>query len=979
MPWYNLNTITAHTLLALSPLGILVPYSAQADVGNTPIVGGLFNSAEVLQNNIVSTLSYSTRLTRDMTLFTIGGVTLETYLLTLPLDAKTKARVMAQVANPTYSIPLSYFLYQFYDRYTGIGDEDVFKAHLKTVYDERALKGFEHSLFQIDTAMAESSKNDGHAKTAEHKKDQAHQEGIRVDGEFMAAMVTVYDALTQIGEWQDMEQLPAQYTYLTNSEQDLALVAQIQPIVIGILAQASTGMDEGEMKNALLAVIADNEADQQGKTNNKAQAVTITLIDFVRLNVLKAYRQFVYQDERAAVLNHWLQNALDDQPSDAIDFLRSQQQRRFAVQITVDGLQQGLMEGLVDPQKPFIDVAYENHLDHQKYDAPQSISRPEHQQDVRFLQTLSEQTYKDPHYLPFFKRLYDEHYDSIARVGISSTPTISVRNLPIIKTGAKVSGEQGTGIPNFHFVDREEDRAYYFFGNDALQLDRLMQANNVETMFDRLSYLKTLNCNAQYDWNAHTSYDALVNLGAGETLRDFGEKRCVRELQERAQVERALTQLRAQLIHDINDYQAIPFWSFYTKLSRKWTIENSIKQYADLDGKGMPDYTLIYNPWPDHFAHFVGPFSDEIIMPSGELNRLDYWIGQVEQAYQEAGVYSRTLWGMAGDHGLAPVYYTLNPEKVIFQPLEKKLGYALNIEKISSDEGEGPKITNALNYPSNKTADVVVASTAGGNFMLDLFNSSQGWQAQPIYSELTQWQPINHQSETSIDLVAETLSALGETLDYMVIRENQCNGDNCKVRLIGERNGERVDEFIVKNGDRYFYSAQDNHASLLNVHQLNPYLALPSAPEQSKAEFETFAGYYGQCVLQAQENNPQTWCDEQQWRELTRYTPRPDSVVQLAKLYAESRAGTINLFPRDGIGYNTKVPGRHAGESYLEKDAFIGFWGTPIGDNVTPLMTEENGSLAPTLFEYLTGEDIIANQDGWGYPSLLNRLDIQQP
>lgn len=99
--------------------------------------------------------------------------------------------------------------------------------------------------------------------------------------------------------------------------------------------------------------------------------------------------------------------------------------------------------------------------------------------------------------------------------------------------------------------------------------------------------------------------------------------------------------------------------------------------------------------------------------------------------------------------------------------------------------------------------------------------------------------------------------------------------------------------------------------------------------------------------------------------------------MQLAKLYAESRAGTINLFPRDGIGYNTKVPGRHAGESYLEKDAFIGFWGTPIGDNVTPLITEENGSLAPTLFEYLTGEKVIINQNGWGYPSLLNRLDIR--
>nr|WP_241210438.1 alkaline phosphatase family protein [Vibrio ichthyoenteri] len=944
---------------------MLIANSTHADVGNTPIIGGLFNSAEILQNNIVSSLSYSTRLTRDMTLFTIGGVTLEAYLISLPLDAKTKARVMAQIANPTYSIPLGYFLYQFYDRYTGIGNEDAFKAYLNTVYDERALKGFEHSLFQLDS--------DASVETQGNKKDQAHQEGIKIDSQFMAAMVTVYDALVQIGEWQDMEQLPDQYTYLTTSEADLALIDKIQPIVVNILTQASGGMDAGEMKNALLAIVEDGKPEQQNKTNNKAQALTITLIDFVRLNVLKAYRQFVYQEERATALNLWLQNAFNDNPNEAIGFLQSQQQRRFAVQITVDGLQQGLMEGLVDPQKPFIDVAYNNHLEHQKYDAPQTVSSPEHQQDVRFLQTLSQQTYKDPHYLPFFKRLYQEHYSSIARVGISSTPTISVRNLPIIKTGAKVSGEQGTGIPNFHFVDRDEDRAYYFFGNDALQLDRLMQANNVETMFDRLNYLKTLNCNAQYDWNAHTSYDALVNLGAGEALRDFGEKRCVRELQERAQTEQTLSSLRAELITDISAYQQIPFWDLYTKISRQWKIEDSIEKYAQLDGSGMPDYTLIYNPWPDHFAHFVGPFSDEIIMPTGELNRLDYWIGQVEQTYRDAGVYSRTLWGMAGDHGLAPVYYTLNPEKAIFKLLEEKLGYPLTIKKISSDEGEGPKITNALSFPSNKAIDVVVASTAGGNFMLDLFNSNRGWQTQPTYGELTQWQPLNEPGQRKVDLISETLNALGDTLDYMVVRENDCNGQNCRVRLVGQRDGKRVDEFIEKQGERYFYSAKDHSHSLLNVQQMNPYLA-----NQNKAEFEDFARHYGQCVVNAEPNNPSTWCDQQQWRELTHYTPRPDSVVQLASLYAESRAGTINLFPRDGIGYNTKVPGRHAGESYLEKDAFIGFWGSPIGDNVTPLISEENGSLAPTLFEYLTGEAVVVDQNGWGYPSLLNKLDLNK-
>ncbi|KOO07541.1 alkaline phosphatase family protein [Vibrio hepatarius] len=960
MAWFKSSTLSIALVSAFSYTHVV-----HADVGNTPVIGGLFNSSEVLKNQIVSSLSYSTRFARDMTLFTIGGMTLEAYLLTLPLDAKTKTKVMGQLADPTYAIPLGYFLYQFYDRYTGIGDDDQFKAYLRTVYDQQALRGFEHTLFTTqDHANEEVSK---------HSKDQAHQEGLKVDSEFMASMVTVYDALFQVGEWQDMDQLPDHYTYLSKNDNDLALVAKIQPIVVGIMQQTANGMEDGEMKNAVLAIIADNDPKYANKVNNKAQAITISLIDFVRLNVLKAYRQFVYYDEREQRLNDWLQESFDSEPSQVIEFLSSQQNRRFAVQITVDGLQQGLMEGLVDPDKPFIDKAYQEHLTQLKAQPEFSQGQPEHVQDTRFLQILSEQVYKDPHYLPFFKRLYSEYSDSIARVGVSSTPTISVRNLPIIKTGAKVSGDAGTGIPNFHFVDRHEDRAYYFFGNDALQLDRLIQANNVQTMFDRLVHLKTLNCNAQYDWNAHTSYDALVNLGAGETLRDFGEKRCLRELNQRAEVEQQLTKQRQALIDNIKSYQEIPIWDIYTRLTRKWKIEQDLAAFAELDGQGMPDYTLIYNPWPDHFAHFVGPFSDEIIMPTGELNRLDYWISQVETTFHRAGVYDNTLFGMAGDHGLSPVYHTLNPEKVIFEPLQDKLGYPLVVKKISSDEGEGPKITNALNYPSNKTLDVVVASTAGGNFMLDTFNSRSGWQAQPTYQELTEWTPINAPQGKHVDLIAEALGYLDESLDYMAVRNTACNESSCEVRLIANRDGQRHDEVIIKNGDRYFYHSLTGKVQLLGAQTLNPYLPKPDA-----RAFEQFSQLVDKCLHKAQQSDSSTWCTSAEWKELSRFTPRPNSVVELAELYAEERAGTVNLFPKDGVGYNTKVPGRHAGESYLEKDAFIGFWGTPIGEKASPLTIEANGSLAPTLYQYLSGEDVQAGTNGWGYPSLLNKLDIQQ-
>ena len=940
-----------------------------ADISTTPVIGGVFSSSEVLKNQVLSSLSYSAKFTRDAALFTIGGVTLDAYILALPLDAKTKARVIAQLSNPSYSIPLGYFLYSYYDRYSGLGSEDVFKAYLSTVYDDKALKGFEHSLYYVgEEAISEHKEPDTSTEAT------GHHEGIRIDEQFIANMVVIYDALFEIGVWQDMDTLPDSYTYLTNSPEDLAIIAQIQPIIVDLIGKAGQGMDDGDMKSAMLAIAEDGKAENADKPNNKAQALTITLIDFVRLNLLKAYRQFVYKEERVVALDDWMQQAFSDQPDTLIQFLESQQNKRFAVQVTVDGLQQGLIEGLVDEDSPFISVAYQNHKNRTQY-KPQleKVIEPEHQQQVRFMETLSEQTYRDPHYLPFFKKLYQEHRDNISRVGISSTPTISVRNLPIIKTGAKVSGSGGTGIPNFHFVDREIDRAYYFFGNDALQLDVLMEDNKVQTMFDRLDYLKTLNCNAQYDWNAHTTYDGLVNLGLGESLRDYGEKRCVKELQERSEVEVVLRNKRAALIQDIEAYQSISGFDFFTKYSKKAQVKQAITQFAELDGKGMPDYTLVYNPWPDHFAHFTGPFSDEILMPTGELNRLDYWIRQIEATYRSAGVYDKTLWGMAGDHGLTPVFYALNPEKQVFEGLQADLDYPIVVKKISSDEGEGPKITNALSYPSSKAIDVVVASTAGGNFMMDFFNSNQGWQVQPVYQELKLWSPIAAPAGQSIDVIDQIARRLPESLDYMVVRESECDQQRCAVRVIGNRDLERVDELITREGDKLFYESLEANRTpvLLNTQELNPYLKSPS-----ESDFALYSQLVEQCINRAVKVDVTTWCSSAEWTSLTQLTPRPDSVNQLANIYLEDRAGTINLFPKAGIGFNTKVPGRHAGEDYLEKDAFIGFWGAPIGGESEPLKIEANGSLAPTLFEYLTGEPVVAGENGWGFPSLLNQLDV---
>lgn len=223
-----------------------------------------------------------------------------------------------------------------------------------------------------------------------------------------------------------------------------------------------------------------------------------------------------------------------------------------------------------------------------------------------------------------------------------------------------------------------------------------------------------------------------------------------------------------------------------------------------------------------------------------------------------------------------------------------------------------------------------------------------------------------------IDIVNESLTRLGETLDYLVVREGACTLEDCTVRVIGMREGKRLDELIRQSGNKRFYSAVQGKPQLLQLQQLNPYLPTPNATDLNE-----FARLMDKCLYRAKESDVASWCDESEWRMLTSFTPRPDSVNQLAVIYEEDRAGTINLFPRDGLGYNTKVPGRHAGESYLEKDAFLGFWGKPIGRNATALQSEQNGSLAPTLYEYLTGEPVVVGNNGWGYPSLLNKLDIQ--
>ena len=218
-----------------------------------------------------------------------------------------------------------------------------------------------------------------------------------------------------------------------------------------------------------------------------------------------------------------------------------------------------------------------------------------------------------------------------------------------------------------------------------------------------------------------------------------------------------------------------------------------------------------------------------------------------------------------------------------------------------------------------------------------------------------------------LNRVKAVVSRLQESLEYMAVREKPCGVEECDARIITTKDGRRADELIRRRGKKIFYVPYDqqNQKSILQIYEQSPYR------EYSDEELKSRDSLLYECLNRPDPRDPNTWCNEDQWRLLASFTPKPDSVVQLSHLYDEDRAGTVNLFPKYGIGYNTKVPGRHAGESFHEKDAFIGFWGAPTrSDKAKNLGPVVNGSLAPTIFSYMTESE----GKGFGFPSVWNQI-----
>ncbi len=906
---------------------------------------------------IYDTGAWLRRVPVELAVSLYARVKLERFLAELELPEALHQRLRARVNADDFVdelVPFLLFVHEMYQPPVGESAE-TFDDHLRAHFaPEDDVPGIEHSMFEWNPEQV--------------------PEGPSLPGlapEVVRELLAFYDVL-YLRDRTDASQVEERLACERRAELpalERATRAAL-PSIRNLLEALGEQMEgQADLGAALAAVLKDDE---------KLETATAALIRFIDQTVCRNYRFFASRAFRANQLKNWLKAELARPQGGALwSYLEhAQYERRHGVVVVVDGLQGRLVQALAGSgaDDAFIArIAEEQRAAGGPAPKAKSLREPAAQQTA-FLEAFAQRGYRHPDYLPFFReRLADAHTHWLP-VGISTTPTISVRNIPIGLTGAPVAGANSTGLPNFHFVERnyerngqQQGRAYYFYGSDAVDLVRLTDAAELRTLFERLPEVGSMSCSAQYDERAQFGIDPFVNLGLGEKLRDFGERQCAAELEKRVDTELKLRKLRNRLLDKRASFDGTsPWWRFWVRIADEQDrklAEGWIEEIAELEQRTLPELLMVYDPWPDHFAHFEGPFADEILAPSGELNRLDYWLGRWQRAYQKAGLLERTVFGLSGDHGLSPVFHLLNPEVEIFDALRER-GLDFRVVKISSDEGEGPKLTNPFRPPSMKGIDVVIASTAGGNYMFDLFvDQDAGFARQPLASELRAIRPLSQPDAAPIDLLEEIVTRLSDSLEYLAVRETANSPDEGRVRLIGWRDGERAEALIRRRGNRLHFSFEG--ADLLDTDRLSPYEVFTDDDLRDHAVLRK------RC-LGALEDDVSTWCTEEAWRRLCSYTPRPDSVVQLGHLYASERAGTINLFPRAGIGYNSFVPGRHAGESFHEKNALVTVWGPPLASRraASPLRSAVNGSVPMAVYQHLSGERPLRGDDGWGYTPL---------
>ena len=725
-------------------------------------------------------------------------------------------------------------------------------------------------------------------------------------------------------------------------------------------------------------------------------------------------QSFVERAERRRRRGEWVEDCIARRRYYQIaDYALAQSRRRLAVHLAVDGLQGKLLEGLAQLSRgdrqgsgakylaDLVERHQQSDMSPASYAEGERAKLPPLGRDVVAL-------VKDAPELPDFLAHFKQHVFApdaqavIVNVATVDTPTISVRNLPIIYSGHGVAGRFGTGIPNFSYLDRRTGRGWYFWGSDVLDFRRIFAnredeipggvrrsgADGARTLFERLWRYNTVSAMPTVDTGALEKISAEVGTAIGEVQRNFIEKAIVLRLRRRAAVEKELNDRRRWLIDHRNLNDGFLAELIFSPLELK-TFREHARYVAEHEDEGLPDYLLWYNPWPDHFAHGKGPYSDAIIGRRGEYDRLDFYFGQLVEVYQSVPsidgrlTYAdRTLFGVVSDHGLVYTPRLVSTEKLLFDAMRDE-GIEITVQKLTQDEGGLPDIHGRDRLKPTRPFDVVVGSTAGGSYVLDLFTRAglegddEAWRRHPDYHQLREHRLLSGQT---IDVIEHLLRHLHDEIDVALVREYGPSPGaawpaevESAVRIITPNRGEARIVRLRQPGERktevtYRYEILGDDDPLKLLDSIRAELIASDGPELSEIRQQL------QRCLEATEG-----CSDRQWRQWLSYTSRPDVIRQYSQLYDCDRAGTINVFPRPHVGLNSAVPGRHAGESFGEKNGTQLYFGA--GLKRAGIQTARNGSLPVTLYHWLVGDEVFQRTEPrygaspaeqFGYDSLLD-------
>lgn len=908
---------------------------------------------------------------------------LELFIRSCDLPADSRQRLLSLVRGESFrevTVPFVYYLYETYGRGAAgpVDDGDLAYAEPSEAQDD--------------------PKADRPGLSALVRNSSAVRKHVSV-------ALRAFDALfLQVKPGAIEQGLPLHQRYDAASyERIKALVRELADEYLGPADDSAGRQSEKDQYQAMLREIVGDE--------QRLSALVEFFTDFIRQLSDSWLESFAERQHRKEARLAWVEDCLNgNRLYEIADYARSRSERRLVVHVVVDGLQGKLLEGLAQlssgdrrgPGAAYVEELVRIHQSHQMDPASyRSRMPPGLGRDVV---ELVRKAPNRPEYLENFKQYVfgPQAQAVVVNVATVDTPTISVRNLPVVQTGHAVPGRFGTGIPNFSYIDRRTGRGWYFWGSDALHLGRIFHNREDEipqaqkrdgpgaqTLFERLWRYNTVSCMASVDAGALEKLAAEVGLAVGTLKRNYMEKVLVASLRRRAEMEKMLNERRMWLGEHRNLSHSFLGALLFDAADLKKFHEHA-RFLAEHEDEGLPDVLLWYNPWPDHFAHGEGPFSDALVGYQGEFDRLDFYLGRVIGVYEslqtadgQSTYAARTLFGLVSDHGMAYTPQQVSTDKLLFQAMHEG-GIKIKYQKLTADEGELPVIRGRNDALPTRPFDAVVGSTAGGSYVIDLFDAEglrgndAAWQRHPDYHQLRRYRLLSGQT---IDWIEQLKTRLSGAMDLAVVREYGPSADQrwppdvqSVVRIITPDRGEariwRVGTPAARRGRtvRYRYEPIGGKDPLDLAGSVRDYLMPQDGPSVAEAREAI------RRRIDAREG-----CDDDSWREVLSYTLRPDVVYQLSHLYDTDRAGTINVFPARHVGMNSGVAGRHAGETFEEKNGTQVYFGAGLKRG--SLQTARNGSLPVTLYHWLVGDECFHARDAeagaspaeqFGFASLLH-------